>query len=106
MVSFRGTISDENSRIDLQFGQIPALDICDDCLAHQGFWTATGNASTHVTPLVEAAAAQHRDYRIVVTGHSLGGALATLEATILRNRGLNADLVRIRVLVNRLLVVF
>lgn len=98
VVSFRGTVSDENAKTDLDIKLVPVFDICEQCLGHRGFWTATSSASTHVTPLVETAAAEHQGYRIVITGHSLGGAIATFEAAILRNKGMHVDLVRSHVL--------
>lgn len=44
-------------------------------------------------PKVEEALRANPDYRIVLTGHSLGGALATLGAVTLRNAGHTVDLV-------------
>jgi hypothetical protein len=69
--------------------------ICQDCQVVAGlynFWKA-------VAPDVEAEVKNARNYyptfRIVVVGHSLGGAVATYAAAELRQRGIITDLVSI-----------
>lgn len=42
---------------------------------------------------IESADDSYPNYSLVVTGHSLGGAIATLAATQLRNEGHSAALV-------------
>lgn len=42
---------------------------------------------------VENAVKEHPDYRVVFTGHSLGGALATIAGAALRGNGYNIDVV-------------
>lgn len=42
---------------------------------------------------VTAARAQYPNFKIVATGHSLGGALASLAAGVLRSQSVNVDLV-------------
>ena len=51
------------------------------------------DASVIVGPVVVAAVAEYPDYRVVTTGHSLGGAVAALLGTDLRNNGLVVDIV-------------
>lgn len=46
-----------------------------------------------LTDKLKSAVAEYSGYTVVVTGHSLGGALATLGATALQNDGVDVDLV-------------
>lgn len=44
-------------------------------------------------PQIQSAVAYHPGYRLVFTGHSYGGALATLGVTAMRNARYTIDLV-------------
>jgi alpha-beta hydrolase superfamily lysophospholipase len=46
-----------------------------------------------ITAQVESALQTYPGYTLVVTGHSLGGAIAAIGATALRNAGYTLDLV-------------
>lgn len=46
-----------------------------------------------LTEKVDDAVSQYPDYKLVFTGHSLGGALATIAAMVLRDAGHTIDLV-------------
>lgn len=59
---------------------------------HTGFYGSWGEVETAVLDAVEAAKAAHPGYKVVVTGHSLGGAVATLAAAYLRRAGHGAEL--------------
>lgn len=61
--------------------------LCTGCKGHAGFWASWGEARTVVTAAVKSAYASYPTYSIVVTGHSLGGAVGTLAAAELRNSG-------------------
>ena len=65
----------------------------DGCSVHDGFYRAMEDASIIVGPVVVAAVAEFPDYRVATTGHSLGGAVAALLGTDLRNNGLVVDIV-------------
>jgi hypothetical protein len=53
---------------------------------HAGFSASWGEVSDVVLPAVDAAKAAHPDYGVVMTGYSLGGAVATLATACLRLR--------------------
>jgi predicted lipase len=92
VVSFRGSKSARNWLNNLDVS-VMATDICSGCTVHQGFWRSWLEARPGILAAVKAAAEQSPSYGIVATGHSLGGALATLCAANLRNSGYNVALV-------------
>lgn len=92
IVSFRGSASIRSWISDLVFPRVP-VDICSGCTAHQGFWTAWVEARGTVLKAIKTVAARNPEFRIVITGHSLGGAIASLAAAELRNDGHNIALV-------------
>jgi hypothetical protein len=73
------------------FVQVPS-DLCLGCLVHTGFYASWGEVSKEVLAGVRAAKAANPTYKVVVTGHSLGGAVATLAAAYIRKAGFAADL--------------
>ncbi|KAF2744698.1 alpha/beta-hydrolase [Sporormia fimetaria CBS 119925] len=91
VVAFRGSRSVRNWIANVQFPEV-ATTICSNCEASQGFWNSWLEVQTRVLNAVNTARVQYPSYKVVVTGHSLGGALAQLAAGVLRSRGINADL--------------
>ena len=75
------------------FALVPATDFCDRCSAHNGFLSSYKEARRDVMDAVKTANALKPQYSIVVVGHSLGGAIATLAAVDLRKQGYSAALV-------------
>ncbi|KAK3897416.1 Alpha/Beta hydrolase protein, partial [Staphylotrichum tortipilum] len=74
------------------FTQTPCA-LTASCLVHTGFALSWAEVSSRVHAGVRAALAAHPAYPVVVTGHSLGGAVATLAAAHLRaDDGVPADL--------------
>lgn len=51
---------------------------CSNCKVHNGFYTAWNQAKSTVNAQIQNLLSLHRGVPIYVTGHSLGGALATL----------------------------
>ncbi|KAI1335261.1 alpha/beta-hydrolase [Xylariaceae sp. FL0016] len=91
IVSVRGSSSVRNWLTDFRFGKV-SCDFFDGCEAHDGFVHALDEIKASVVLSVTAAAKHHPSHTLVVTGHSLGGAVATLLAAHLRRQGLAADL--------------
>ncbi len=67
-------------------------DLVTGCALHPGFFIGWGEISADVQTALASAVALHGSYAIVVTGHSLGGAIATIAGAYLRNNGYSLDL--------------
>ncbi|KAL8762336.1 MAG: hypothetical protein Q9184_001643 [Pyrenodesmia sp. 2 TL-2023] len=91
VLAFRGSRSVRNFVTDANF---PATktDICDSCTAHAGFWNSWVEARPGVMAALKTAAASHPNNRVVIVGHSLGGAIADFAAASIRKSGVVADL--------------
>ncbi len=83
VLTFRGSVSGANWGEDFKFSRVHT-DICKDCHVHKGFWQAWIEARKPVIDAVKIVLDLYPDYQFVVTGHSLGGALATLAAGDIR----------------------
>lgn len=84
VVAFRGSASIENWLTNLDFKAVKT-DLCTDCTAHGGFWQSWVDARPGVLAAIKKASASAPTYKIVASGHSLGGAIATLATAQLRN---------------------
>jgi hypothetical protein len=60
---------------------------CPNCTVHSGFLTSWLNTRCTIIPHVERALLKHPDYKLVLVGHSLGGAVAALAALEFQARG-------------------
>jgi len=78
-VAFRGSSDIENWITNLDFVRM-SYPLCSGCSVHEGFYTAQQKAIADIRNAVAQLHAAHPSYKIVVTGHSLGAALATLTA--------------------------
>jgi hypothetical protein len=54
---------------------------------HQGFQTAYNALADPVTAEIESALAENPDYKLTITGHSLGGGIAAIATAALSGRG-------------------
>ncbi|OQE10385.1 hypothetical protein PENVUL_c004G00876 [Penicillium vulpinum] len=86
VLSFRGSYSIRNWITDVTFIYTnPGL--CKGCFAELGFWSSWKLVRDDVMKELKEAVAQNPSYELVVVGHSLGAAVATLAAADLRGKG-------------------
>ncbi|KAK2604747.1 hypothetical protein N8I77_007648 [Diaporthe amygdali] len=84
VVVFRGTASDKNFQVDVNITLAPfetAAANCPGCQVHGGFYLAWTAAREQVLGLVQGVLSAFPGYGVVITGHSLGGSMASLAAT-------------------------
>ncbi|KAI1632824.1 lipase [Biscogniauxia mediterranea] len=86
VTSLKGSGSIRNWITDFVFVQV-GCDLVDDCWVHAGFATAWSEIDQDVLASLAAAASAHPSYKLVFTGHSLGGAVSTLGAAYAREQG-------------------
>ncbi|KAL9109412.1 MAG: hypothetical protein Q9227_005919 [Pyrenula ochraceoflavens] len=86
VVSFRGSNSVRNFLADADFPLVPT-DLCAGCFADSGFWLSWAEARDGVMKAITTADDTYADYKLVLTGHSLGASIATLASAQLRNEG-------------------
>ena len=92
ILSYRGSSSIRNFVDDILFSKTDC-DFGDGCEAHAGFMAAFESTSDVVLPAIQDAVANYTGYTLIVTGHSLGGAVATIAAATIRDSGITAALV-------------
>lgn len=89
IVSFPGSSSVQDFVTDLVFlplNQTTASG-CTDCRVHGAFYVAWRSVADEVTAALADLRAKNTGYSTILTGHSLGGALATLAFTDLKASG-------------------
>merc|ERR1711988_1341649 len=93
-MAFRGTYMFDviNNRRNLHTAFSPVA-LCTDCLAHTGFWgnfKALRFSVQHLVATIGASVSgssnAHAAVKLVITGHSMGGSLATLASLFLTVR--------------------
>lgn len=82
VVAFRGTqpASLANWITDLNTAKLSNYDGIFGAKVHEGFYNAYSNLRPQLQTALQALRAKYPNYEFLVTGHSLGGALADLAA--------------------------
>ena len=92
ILSFRGSESVRNFIADADFPTTPTPDLCATCAIDTGFYTSWVEARGGILTHLASATAANPTFRLVITGHSLGGAIAAIAAAEVRKSGQIADL--------------
>ena len=79
VVAFRGSVNIANWVTNLNFFKKPYPGV-SGAMVHEGFYDAYQAVSPKVISTVNTLLGQHTSASIVITGHSLGAALATIAA--------------------------
>lgn len=77
MVAFRGSVDFKNWLVNLDTVSV-TYPGCSGCGVHKGFYNGYKAVSGAVKAEVSRLVSLYRNSKIIVTGHSLGGALAVL----------------------------
>lgn len=96
VLSFRGTQSIRNwiTNLDIRTDSCDDLPVSSDsdCEIHSGFNEAWNQVKDSVYTFIANASSTYPNHTLAVTGHSLGGAVATIAAANLRAQGYPCDL--------------
>lgn len=93
VVSFRGSSSGANWEFNFKQKQVPT-GLCNGCDGHEGFFRSWTVVRERVFELLRTAAQSYPGYTVILTGHSLGAAVAAFGFMDLLNSGLTTLLVR------------
>lgn len=84
VLSFRGSVTVGDWFTNAGANLVDFTNVCESCV-HEGFWGAWDTVPSALADKILSAATEHPGYGIVVTGHSRGGAIATIGAMALRS---------------------
>jgi hypothetical protein len=90
VLSVRGSNNIRNFITDVVFTWTDCPFV-SDCKVHKGFGAAWDEISAAAQSAVTTALNANPGYRVIATGHSLGGAVATLGAVYMRQAGRQVD---------------
>ncbi|KAF5009386.1 hypothetical protein FDECE_4399 [Fusarium decemcellulare] len=91
VLSFRGSSNIRNWLANLDFGQSDCT-LTSNCGVHTGFQNAWNEVASKAKAAISSALKSNPTYKVIATGHSLGGAVATIGAANLRAGGTPVDI--------------
>lgn len=81
VVAFRGSLNIANWVDDIKYWGTPYPNAsCENCLVHRGFFDAFESLRAQVRQALHELIVSEPNFPVLITGHSLGGALALLTA--------------------------
>ena len=80
IISFRGSSNIHNWLDNIQFGHIYPYKNYPEVSVDKGFYKAYSYVRDDINKFVQEQIISHPSYHILITGHSLGGALSTMAA--------------------------
>lgn len=91
VLSFRGSSSIRNFVADAKIAT-ESVPYCGGCSVHKGFLKSFKEALPLIDKPLRSLIKANPTYKIVMTGHSLGGAIATIAALHYRSQGIKVTL--------------
>ena len=92
IVAYRGCDDNVTSERISHIDQVPFSPSAPNALVSEGFFSIYHDTSNEITSLVGNLVKENPSYKVVATGHSLGGSLSTFQALDLINTpGLNSS---------------
>lgn len=91
VLSFRGSNNIRNWLTNLDFDQ-DDCNLVSGCGVHGGFQNAWKEVAAKAKTAITSARSANPGFKVVATGHSLGGAVATVGAANLRKDGIPVDI--------------
>lgn len=88
-VVFRGSETLDNWVTNIDMITVK-YSLCENCWVHQGFYSAEQKVVAGIISQVKTLKSKFPSYKVLVTGHSLGAALATLAAADLKAKSIDS----------------
>ena len=85
VVAFRGSVDIANWILNIEAVRT-SYPLCNDCSVHIGFNQGFNSVKSNVEAIINNLRSKYASAKIMVTGHSLGGALAVMAAAHLQDK--------------------